>query len=144
MIQCKWQVIALFYEQTCMFIYTIIYSGWSLAWIFMREWVKLYIHVKCTKYKTHVTLTKFHIFYNYCHCASKKKSITYMFYLCIFNRSRCGEANNQLAFYPWVPSLFPSSSSLTNDTLHHGPVSMWSELLVGRITQTHSPELLGN
>ena len=35
-----WQVISLFYVQTWKFIYIIIHSGWSLAWIFMKERVK--------------------------------------------------------------------------------------------------------
>ena len=35
-----WQVISLFHVQTWKFIYIIIHSGWSLAWIFMKERVK--------------------------------------------------------------------------------------------------------
>ena len=33
--------ISLFYVQTWKFIYIIIHNGWSLAWIFMKERVKL-------------------------------------------------------------------------------------------------------
>ena len=35
-----WQVISLLYIPTWKFIYIIICSGWSLAWIFMKERVK--------------------------------------------------------------------------------------------------------
>ena len=35
-----WQVISLFYVHTWNIIYIIIHSGWSLAWIFMKEMVK--------------------------------------------------------------------------------------------------------
>ena len=32
-----WQVLSFFYVQTWKLIYVIIHSGWSLAWIFMKE-----------------------------------------------------------------------------------------------------------
>ena len=37
LLKWTWQVIPLFYVPTWTFIYIIIPSGWSLAWIFMRE-----------------------------------------------------------------------------------------------------------
>ena len=39
-VDLTWQVISLFYLTTWKFIYIIIQSGWSLAWIFMKERVR--------------------------------------------------------------------------------------------------------
>ena len=43
-----WQVISFFYAPTLKFIYIIIHSGWSLAWIFMKERVKCNSFGTCT------------------------------------------------------------------------------------------------
>ena len=37
-----WEIISLFYAPTWKFICIIIHSGWSQAWIFMKEWVKTF------------------------------------------------------------------------------------------------------
>ena len=55
-------VVSLFYVQTWKFMY--IHSGWSLAWILIKEWVKVHMHRKYMGWYISSTYKSWHLIFS--------------------------------------------------------------------------------